>query len=329
MPPWIAQLNVVLECRRLRWGLWQCPPFLFLVMGLVTIVSMVATYLFASRSIEEPEIAALIVIAVTALFLVVGNLIITGFNRIAEANRMKSEFISIVSHQLRSPLSIFKWTLDVMEREIKRDGRPEVAENSMRTLRQTTENMVLIVNSLLDISRIEARTFVLKEDRFSLAQLTRRALESFREYAGASHIEIRFSAPAALPEAWGDRERVAMVVENLIDNAIRYTPGSGRIIITIAREGSFLRWTIADQGVGIPAESQPHIFEKFFRGRNVTGRKTRGSGVGLYIAKAIVEASGGSIGFTSHEGRGSTFWFTLPIERSEKIPEIRSGAIKN
>lgn len=306
------RLNVAAECRASRLSLWQCPPFLFLVMGVITIVSMVATFVIASRYTEEPEVAALIVIFVTAIFLVLGNLIIIGFNKVAEANRTKSEFISIISHQLRSPLSIFKWTLDLLEHESKTGKGPADFLNFFSTLRDTTESMVRLVNSLLEVSRIEARTIVLKKENFSLTELTQRILEGFRRYAEASNISLDFETLDNLPPVFADRDRVAMVLQNLIDNAIRYTRSSGHIAVTIKEDEGYLYWEIKDRGTGIPTAQQKYIFQKFFRAS--TSQQTRGSGVGLYIAKAIIEASKGSIGFTSKESEGSTFWFKLPIQ---------------
>lgn len=316
MPFSRKQLNPLAECRELHWKTWQCPPFLFLVMGLVTIISMIATYALASRYIDEPEIAALLVIFITVLFLIVGNIIITGFNRIAETNRMKSEFISLVSHQLRSPLSIFKWTLEAIERGINHSARSSQDENFFQTLRNTTNNMVALVNSLLEVSRIEAQTFVLREEVFSLGEVTRNIVENYRKYAEASNIGLILENDPGLPSIRGDRERIAIVVQNLMDNAIRYTARMGTIKIRIAKKDNFLMTTVEDQGIGIPQNLQKRIFEKFFQVENAnkSDKQAHGSGIGLYIAKEIVEASGGKMGFRSEEGKGSTFWFALPIK---------------
>jgi len=262
--------------------------------------------------VEEPEVAAIIVILVAVFFLIVGNFIVNGFNRIAEANRMKSEFISIVSHQLRSPLSIFKWTLDIMERDTKSGSRQDLT-GFLKTFQGATERMIRLVNSLLEVSRIEARTLILKKEKTSLVELTRRALEDIKTYVEASNLKIEFEPQSDLPEILADRDRLLMAIQNLIDNAVRYSKGGGIITIAVKKRGPSLLWQIQDQGIGIPASQQKYIFQKFFRAVNGSRYQTEGTGIGLYITKELIEALGGEIGFKSEESRGSIFWFILPI----------------
>jgi signal transduction histidine kinase len=310
-------LNILAECKALRWGLWQCPPFLFIILGFVTIISIIATASIANIYFNDPEIPTIIATSIeTALFLVLGNLIIGGFNKIAESNRLRAEFVSVVSHQLRSPLSIFKWTVDALEREFRTKSGENNAniEIFLSTMRDTNENMIHLVNSLLEVSRIEAGRFTLKEERFSLAELTEHAVDSFKKYAEASNIKIELEKDPKIGEIRSDRERISMVIQNLLDNAIRYSNGSGKIKIEVSGDQSQIRWSIKDGGIGIPPGQQKYIFQKFFRADSGRRSQTEGSGIGLYIAKAIVEASGGKIGFTSEENKGSMFWFTLPIK---------------
>ena len=306
--------NPFAECREARLTIWQCPPFLFLVLGVVTIISMIATYLLSSSYVEEPQVAALIVTGVAVLFIIVGNLVISGFHRVAEANHMKEEFISLVSHQLRSPLSIFKWTLEALRTDIQKETNllSSGAENYFHTLRDTNENMIKMVNTLLEVNRIDAQSLLLKKEKFSLAEISEKTVETFRRYADSSNIKFISDIPPSLPYVLGDRDRLSVVIENLIDNAVRYTKTSGNIIIKISLENNWLKWSIEDRGVGIPSGQQKYIFNKFFRAGNSWSWQAKGSGLGLYLARAVIEASGGKIGFQSEENKGSVFWFTLP-----------------
>lgn len=317
MPRWLRRLNVLSECRALDWGLWQCPPFLYLVMGFITIIAMIATYFFSSRYfLDEPEIAALVVIAVTILLFILGNLIISGFNNIAEANRMKTEFVSIVSHQLRSPLSISKWTLGLLERQ-KGDGNfTSDLATSIYTLHDTNERMIRLVNMLLEASRIDAKTFALRPELFSLSEVAGGIVKNFERFAAASNVSLKFQTRPSLPQVRADRDKISMVIENLVDNAVKYGRGGGEVWVGVERVGDFLRLEVRDKGAGIPEEQQRHIFQKFFRADNAKNKETQGTGMGLYIAKEIIEASQGKIEFKSQERKGSTFWFTLPIKQT-------------
>lgn len=310
------------ECERAGLSWWQCPPFLFISMGALTIFTMLFTAVIAARYFEEPEIPTVIAVTfVAVLFLVMGNSIIQGFNKIAQANRMKTEFISIASHQLRTPLSVFKWTLDLMVRDMsdaeKKTGIPNIELGRLvGALTDSTERMARMVNALLDVSRIEAGTIAFDSQPFSLSELTEKEVASFRELAGNAHVKIEYNAPKPVRLVKADKLRVTMVIQNLIDNAMRYTPGDGVITVRIEDEGGpSVKWSVADQGLGIPETEQRSIFGKFFRAENVKREKIVGSGIGLYIAKSIIEKTGGEIGFESREGKGSTFWFTLPIAR--------------
>ncbi len=300
------------ECNALQLRPWQCPPILFIVMGFFIILSMLATYMLAQRYTQEPEIAALAVIFIAIVSLVIGTFIVSGFNRLVEAHRMKSQFISLASHQLRSPLSVLKWTLEMGQSDY-RTYSPKELENFMGTLATATENMVRLVDTLIDINRIDAGTLTLHRESIVPGQLATQALKHFETFFQAAHITANLMIPDNLPNVYGDFRRVTAILQRMIDNAIRYSPGGGTITIRLEKTGTYIMFSVQDSGIGISRADQPHIFEKFFRSAGALQAQTEGVGTGLYIARAVIEKLGGNISFASEEGKGSRFSFTLPI----------------
>lgn len=307
-----TQLNVIEQCRRYRVGLWSCPHFLFLVMGFVIITSMIATNLTAQRYTEEPEVAALIVLAVTALLFTISHIIIKSFERIAEASRAKSEFVSIVSHQLRSPLTAIKWQMELL---LKKEKESQ-AKAYLETINDNNNHMIKIVNDLLEVNRIENNLLVLQPTYILLTELTEKEIANYTIFARASNVALSYAPDKTLPATYADEMRIRWVIENLIDNAIRYSKPQTEVAISTIRKGKFIVWSITNHGVDISAADKQRLFQKFFRAENSVKLRTEGSGLGLFVAKSIIEASGGEIGYKSDKIDAATFWFSLPIIKS-------------
>lgn len=318
----LAQLNIIAQCRCYGIPLWQCPQLIFLIMGIIIIITAVGSFLIGTLFIGNPEFVALITLGLTFVLFVLASLISQSFDRLAEANRMKSEFINIVSHQLRSPLTNLRWTIDIlMSKKTKKTKKQE--EEYLETLQKNSLRMIELVNDLLTVSRIQEGTLPLKKEEFHLEDVAKELAQRCRPFAEASEMEIDLRFEQNLPALIGDPLRIKSVVENLLNNAIRYAfeeekdhrKEKKKIEIIIKKRGAKnLYFEIKDNGIGIPKEDQKHIFRKFFRARNVLNRKAKGSGLGLYIAKSIIEKSKGKIGFLSEENKGTTFWFTLPLK---------------
>lgn len=310
----LDQLNFIKQCQRYNLGLWQCPGFLILMMGLVTIAAMLGTYFIASYYTEEPGIVALIVLITTAIIFIIGYFIVISFNRLAEVNQMKSEFVSIVSHQLRTPLSSLKWSLNLLMRG-KLGKIDSKQEEYLKIIEESNERMIKLVNDLLDVSRIEQGRLDLKPERISLSGLVKEIILEVTPLAQANNVLIEMEIDDNLPSVFADPVRLRLAIQNLIDNAIKYIKEKGKVKIKLNKKNSQVKCQIEDNGVGIPDYQKNQVFQKFFRSENIMKHQIKGTGLGLFIAKAIIEASEGEIGFTSQEGVGSTFWFTLPIKQ--------------
>jgi len=298
------------RCRVYRVGLWQCPHFLFIVMGFVIILAIVATHLVASVY-AEPEISLSIVFAVTVVLFIISHAVVSAFDKVAAASQLKSEFIGILSHELRNPLSAIKWQLNSLTSERILDGE-EKLRKGLVIIGGENERMIKLVNDLLDVNRIEDGTLVIAPSVFSLRELTERIVSDYSPYARASNLALNIFATKSDFKVRADEARIKSVIARLVDNAIRYSVSAGEISISLEDLGNEIRWSVKDQGAGIPAREVDRVFSKFFRAANILRYQTNGLGVGLYLAKYAVEASGGEVGFRTLEGHGSTFFFTLP-----------------
>ena len=309
----LEQLNIVAQCKKYNVSLWQCPQFLFLIMGIVIIVSALNAYLFGNRYIQDPLIVSLITLILTAVLFSVAVIVTRSFERLAEANKMKSEFITIATHQLRSPLSNLRWSVELLL-----SGKLGIIEKKQleyfAILKENINRMQESVSDLLAVSRIEAAKVLIKKKFFSLRELIEGVISEYQPFAKASNVKINLNIEKNLPKILSDPLQVELVVNNLLENAIRYIKDRGKVEINILKKGKNIYFSITDNGVGIPKEEQKYVFQKFFRSKKITKHQTHGSGLGLYISKATLTGLKGKIGFKSKENQGSTFWFTLPIQ---------------
>lgn len=228
---------------------------------------------------------------------------------------MKSDFVSFVTHQLRTPLSGVKWLLELAAQQ---DGVPAEAGSLIEDARGSADRLIRLVNELLDIARLESGKVRIDLTAIALDELTRGVLDDvgglIRERAHGVCLEVA----GEVPPVSGDAQLVRQVVLNLTSNALKYTPPGGRITISLRQDADVVRWAVQDSGIGIPADAQSRLFEKFYRADNVTSVDTEGTGLGLYLVRLIVERLDGRVWFESAEGGGTTFFFTLPIARSDK-----------
>ncbi len=229
--------------------------------------------------------------------------------------RIKSEFVSVAAHQLRTPLSGIKWTLRTILDEA--EDIPEEQVGFIQKAYDANERMVNLVNDLLNVTRIEEGRYIYKPEEGDLMEVVRPIIDSYAEKIKEKGLKFEINEPPKrLPGVKIDKEKIGMIVQNFLDNAMKYTK-KGKVVLDVKLLDSKVKISVTDSGVGIPEDQQERLFNKFFRAANVMRMETEGSGLGLFIAKNIVEAHGGEVGFTSKEGEGSTFFFTLPVGKSE------------
>jgi PAS domain S-box-containing protein len=223
--------------------------------------------------------------------------------------RMRNDFVSFVTHQLRTPLSGIKWMLELAGEA----GDPQETASYIRDAHESADRLIGLVNDLLDASRLESGKLRVVLEPVPLRALTDAVLDDLATLVHEKRHTVTVDSPPGLPDATSDPQLLRQVLMNLISNAIKYTPAGGQIAIRMDQDGRNLRWSIRDSGIGIPQGSTARLFEKFYRADNVHTVDTEGTGLGLYLVRLIVERFGGTVACESEEGRGTTFTVTLPL----------------
>jgi signal transduction histidine kinase len=241
---------------------------------------------------------------------------------LVESERVKSDLVDNVSHELRTPLaSVLGFSALMLERDLP----PEKTRRYLEVIRAEARRLATLLNDLLDLQRVEQQTLELRLEHVDLNDLlaTQVTLYSAQSEAHA----LRFE-PAGEPlVVHADRDRLAQVIGNLLSNAIKYSPEGGDVDVSAGMTGEEASVWIRDEGLGIPADHQDRIFTKFFRGDMGRKRGIAGTGLGLVLARQIIEAHGGELGFDSEEGVGSTFWIRLPSNGSDGTAEVSEGSL--
>jgi PAS domain S-box-containing protein len=238
--------------------------------------------------------------------------------RLKEVDKNKTEFISIASHQLRTPISGMRWVLEEMERG--NDNLTPKQKVYFEDLNVLTKRMVELLEDLLSFSRIELKTGAMTDKQpIELVEFIEEFMKEFEPYAVSKKrtivVKNEFTEPINIEM---NKKALSNVLQNLVANAVDYSPAETEVTINLEKHDGSVKISVSNTGPAIPKDEQPYIFDKFYRGESAKKIKAEGTGLGLYIVKAIIENLGGSVGFESRARKGTTFWFTIPLSEAEK-----------
>jgi signal transduction histidine kinase len=227
-----------------------------------------------------------------------------------EASRVKSDFITTAAHQLRTPLTGVRWALEALEKSSLTEDQRALVKNAT----DKSHELVTIVGTLLDISAIESGKYKYEFSQVDFNGLLSEINNDLQKQASDRGLTLVFEQGAAVPQVRADRDRIKWVINNLVDNAIRYTPQGGKITLAVSTGADRVFITVRDMGIGISPRDSANIFERFFRAGNAVAKENQGNGLGLYIARTIATDHGGDLSFRANtEGPGTTFTLSLPV----------------
>jgi signal transduction histidine kinase len=235
------------------------------------------------------------------------GLVRTANDRLRELDRLKDDFVSTISHELRTPLTSINGYV-----ELAREQADSETDAYLEVVERNAGRLLALVNDLLLVARLQSGRFELEVERVDLGRLVMESVASAKPLAVGANVELRLRLSGADTQVRGDRRRLAQVVDNLVSNAIKFSPDAGAVDLTVGRHDGTVTIEVEDHGIGIPEAEHARLFERFFRAQGALERQIPGTGLGLYITRSIVEAHGGTVVTRSVVGQGTSFVVELP-----------------
>ncbi|MEV4279988.1 GAF domain-containing sensor histidine kinase [Actinoplanes xinjiangensis] len=229
-----------------------------------------------------------------------------------ELARTKDEFLAMVTHELQNPLAVITSAVGLLSEDI-RDSDTGEQGHHVQVIVRNAQRLSVMVGDLLDLARLECGDLPIAAGDVDLAVVITHAVQAVSAAAAGRQLSVAVDVPAPLMLR-GDADRLLQVADNLLSNAVKYTPTGGGITITARADGETVVWTVSDTGIGIPASERPRLFRRFYRASTALQHKIKGTGLGLVVARTIIERHHGTIELADHEGPGTTFVVRLPVE---------------
>ncbi len=287
---------------------WQLPDFLILTMAFINITGMIFTYYLALNFVDDPRTAVIFVALESAVILIIGNIIAESSRKVIVNYRLKEEFIDLISHQIRSPITNIKWNLELLNEE-KTTSKQKIYTNR---LADSTNNIVSLVNDFVYLSRLDQSKKELVFQKIDIKKTIKEILAELTIFANSKKIKFNFIDNSEMSYVKTDQKKIKIVINNVIENALKYSSEKSEVEIEIYNKKYNLIIRVKDSGCGIEKKAQPFVFDKFYRAMAAEKIAVDGTGVGLYISKTILKELDGRIWFESRKKKGSTFYMSLP-----------------
>lgn len=232
--------------------------------------------------------------------------------RLEAMGQEKNQFISVAAHELRTPLTTIKWTVDLFASG-KVGKLTEKQSTHIAQVVETVDSMIALVGDILHVAEIEEGRFGMRMSHVALSEVLDEVFKQSSEIAEERTVRIELDAPDNLPALHADKDKLTLALKNLVDNAVKYSHPGGVVRVRAKEYHGMLTIEVADEGIGIPSDSQGQVFKKFYRSANALQHETRGTGLGLFISRNIILAHKGTVSLASEEGAGTTFTVMLPV----------------
>ncbi len=315
----LHELNIVAQCRRMRVSIWSCPQFIFIVMGIVIIATILVTFNVAQRY-AEIEVVVAIIIFLTVFLFIVSYVVVRSFEQVVTVSqlnyehaqkiiKLKDQFVFIAAHELKTPVTALTWSLNELESE-KNILTKEEKSRLIQGMRETSKRLGVLIKDILQTARLDGQIGETPLEPVGIHEMFRETHEDLRSLIEEHKVKFTNNLPSDLPQVLGNPSRVKEVMSNLVSNAIKYSdPSHGEVVIEATEKENRVIIGVSNNGQGISDRDKPYIFQKFWRSPS-TKEKVEGTGLGLFLVKQLITLMNGEVWFDSMKGK-TTFYFSL------------------